>query len=398
MAWWARLVDRRSWQLSQLQSWADMGVGSGPTASSIIVTPENSLSVPAVFACCQVLAQDLARTPIKLRQQIATDTFEDAVDHPLFEILHALPNPEMTAYQVKAALMWSLLTYGQAFAEIVRVDGRITALWPLDARAMRVDRTPARVKRWTYTPLGQTYSWLFDASAPPILELVQETPLNRCRELVGTALALQEYTGHFFANGARPTGILQAPHHISQAQAQDLKERWLAIMSRSGSRHRGVGILEGGIEFKPIAADNDSSQLNETWSAINQMIAGTFRVPTWKIGDLTKTSYANMEAGELAYVTSTLDPFFQLWEDALRRDLLTSRQFGQFSIQFDRSALLRSDTKSLHESLAVGRNTGIYSVNDCRKKLGENPIPGGDDYLVNSALQPIGAPRDPTIV
>jgi HK97 family phage portal protein len=157
-------------------------------------------------------------------------------------------------------------------------------------------------------------------------------------------------------------------------------------------------VLEGGLEFKPIGSENDESQLNETWAAINQMIAGTFRVPTWKIGDLTKTSYANMEAGELAYVTSTLDPFFQLWEDALRRDLLTSRQFGQFSIQFDRSALLRSDTKSLHESLAVGRNTGIYSVNDCRKKLGENPIPGGDDYLVNSALQPIGAPRDPTIV
>jgi hypothetical protein len=41
--------------------------------------------------------------------------------------------------------------------------------------------------------------------------------------------------------------------------------------------------------------------------------------------------------------------------------------------------------------LAVGRNTGIYSINDCRKKLGENPIPGGDDYLVNSALQPAGA-------
>jgi hypothetical protein len=54
--------------------------------------------------------------------------------------------------------------------------------------------------------------------------------------------------------------------------------------------------------------DNERSQLTETQQAINAMIAGAFRVPTWKIGDLTKANYSNMEAGELAYVTSTLDP------------------------------------------------------------------------------------------
>ena len=35
--------------------------------------------------------------------------------------------------------------------------------------------------------------------------------------------------------------------------------------------------------------------------------------------------------------------------------------------------------------------TGFYSPNDCRRKLGQNPIPDGDDYLVNTALQPVGA-------
>ena len=79
----------------------------------------------------------------------------------------------------------------EPIAEIVRVDGRITALWPLDATVMQVDRTPARIKRWTYRRQGQTYTWLFDPSQPPILELMMETPLTRCRELVGTALALQ---------------------------------------------------------------------------------------------------------------------------------------------------------------------------------------------------------------
>src|SRR5882672_8860509 len=86
-----------------------------PTASGAIVSPQTALNVPAVFACCQVLAQDVARTPIKLRQQTAPNTFVDAVDHPLYEILHDLSNPEMTAYQVKHALMWQLLTFGRAY-------------------------------------------------------------------------------------------------------------------------------------------------------------------------------------------------------------------------------------------------------------------------------------------
>ena len=157
-------------------------------------------------------------------------------------------------------------------------------------------------------------------------------------------------------------------------------------------------MLEGGLEFKPIAMENDSAQLNETLRTLNVQIAGAFRVPPHKIGDLTNANYSNMAESELSYVTSTLDPYFECWESAVRRDLLTSRQYGAFTVQFDRSSLVRNDLKSLHESLAVGRNTGFYSVNDCRRKLGENPIgPEGDQYLVNSALQPVGAPREPTI-
>ena len=92
---------------------------SGPTESGAIVSPQTALSVPAVFSCCQVLSQDVARTPIRLRQKTADDTYEDAVDHPLWEILHDLANPEQTAFQVKHALQWQLLVYGRAYAEIV---------------------------------------------------------------------------------------------------------------------------------------------------------------------------------------------------------------------------------------------------------------------------------------
>jgi HK97 family phage portal protein len=132
--------------------------------------------------------------------------------------------------------------------------------------------------------------------------------------------------------------------------------------------------------------------LNETLQTIRTEIAGAWGVPTWRIGDLSKATYSNMEAGWNQYLTSTLDPLFQAWEEALRRDVLTTRQYGAYDVIFDRSTLIRSDVKSLHEALARGRDAGIYSTNDARRALGLNPIPvsaGGDAYLVNGNLTPI---------
>jgi HK97 family phage portal protein len=210
---------------------------------------------------------------------------------------------------------------------------------------------------------------------------------------------LQTYVARFFAGGARPDGVLRASGPISDDIATKLQAQWAAGYGRSGTNRRGVAVMDSSLEFKPIASQNDDAQLIETMHSLNVQIAGAFRVPPWKIGSLQDATYSNMEAGELSYITSTLDPYFECWESAVRRDLLTARQYGAYTVQFDRASLMRNDVKSLHESLAVGRNTGFYSINDCRRALGLNPIgPEGDEFLVNSALQPVGAPRAaPTI-
>jgi HK97 family phage portal protein len=390
LMFWQRWLERREAPVRPNLAALGHIFGSGLSSAGVSVTPEKALGVPAVFSCVQVLSQDVARTPIRLRRKVANDAYVDATDHDLFEILHDLPNPEQTAYQVKADLMQNLLAYGKAYAQVVRVDGRVTALWPLDSRGMRVDRDAARRKRWTYSGGdGQTYSWTFDPSTPPIFELVYNSPISRCRELIGIALGLQTFTGAFFANGGRLPGALQTTGTITPERMRTLREAWNAAHSGVANSHK-IAVLDGGIEYKAFAANNQEAQLTETLQAVNQMIAGVFRVPTWKIGDLSHANYSNMEAGEIAYVTSTLDPLYECWESAIQRDLLTNRQFGQFQVQFDRGALIRSDVKAQHDAIAVGVNTGFYSQNDARKMLGLNPIPDGDRYRVNSALQPVG--------
>lgn len=396
MAWWSQLFERRAVTLRELQSWSDLGL-SAPTVAGLPVSPDTALTVPAVFACCQVLSQDLARTPTKLRRQTAPDTFVDATDHPLYELLSALANPEMTAYQFKHALQWQLLTTGHAYAEIIRVEGRVVALWPLESARMRVDRDDQRRKRWTYTAGGQTFVWVFDASAPPILELAHESPIQRCRDIIGTALALQLYVGKFFNNGAQPTGVLTSPAKLTPEQQTKLREQWQARYAGASNAHK-TAILVGGMDFKTVAMDHDSAQMSETARALSTAICGAFRVPPWKAGLMESTNYSNMESGENSYTASTLDPFFESWEQALRRDLLTARQYGSYTVTFDRSALVRNDVNSLYDSLSRGIQNGFLSQNDARRALGLNPIPNGDVYMINSALQPVGAPEEEAVV
>jgi HK97 family phage portal protein len=394
MIWPFSLLSQRSqtWKVSQLQSWAELGIGSGPSAAGVLVTPETALSVPAVYACSSVLIQDVARCPLRLRRRVGPDTFEDAADHPLWEVVHDLANPETTAYSFKAQMMLDLLTHERAYAEIVRVDGRVVALWRLDPTAVFVDRDEQRRKRYrVMLANGQQQVWTFDASRPPVFELTHPSPIHRCRDLIGTALALQIYVGRFFANNARPGGILQTDGLLGTEAHNRLREVFDARAAGLYNAHRTL-ILEQGLKWQTVAPVNSDSQLNETMITLSTQIAGAFRVPTFKIGDLTKATYSNMESGENAYVNGTLDPYFTAWEHAIRRDLLTTRQYGQFDVTFDRSTLIRNDIKSLHEALARSRDAGIFTANDIRRKLGENPIPasqGGDVLLVNGNMRPI---------
>ena len=99
----------------------------------------------------------------------------------------------------------------------------------------------------------------------------------------------------------------------------------------------------------------------------------------------------------MSYITDSLDPWFELWEEALRRDVLTTRQYGQFTIAFDRQALVRNDVRSLNASLQSGIQNGYLSQNEARKTIGLNPIKDGDTYRVNSALAPVTGGKEPSV-
>jgi len=367
------------------------------TASGMTVTPSTAMSVPDVYACAMVLAQDVARCPLKLRVRQADGEWADADQHPLWEILHDLPNPEMTAGEFREQMQYSLVGHEVAYAEIVRrPNGQVKALWPLDSERMTVTRDALNVKRYSYRMNDRTLDWTFDPDRPPLLELRRQSPIHQCRDLIGLAMALDVYAAKFFANGARLSGLLTVDGSLKPDQRQAIRESFEG-MHRGADKAHKIGVMEGGAKFQPLTVPNNEAQFTETRKHIRTMIAGAFRVPPHKIGDLDRATFSNIEAQDRDYVNSSLNPYLVLWEQAVRRDLLTTRQYPNYVAIFDREALIEADSQSRANALAVGRQNGWWSVNDVRRKLNENPVPaseGGNTYHMNGNMIPLtGAPE-----
>ena len=94
--------------------------GSESTAG-VPVTLDGALSLPIVWTCVSLLARTVASLPLVVYRRTSIGK-ERAIDHPLYGVLHDLPNAEMTAFDLHAALMAHLALHGNAFCEIVR-DG-----------------------------------------------------------------------------------------------------------------------------------------------------------------------------------------------------------------------------------------------------------------------------------
>ena len=74
-----------------------------------------------------VLAEAIAALPLLVYRRLPNGGKERAPEHRLYPILHDQPNPEMTAYELRAALVGHVCLWGNAYCEIERSDAGINA-------------------------------------------------------------------------------------------------------------------------------------------------------------------------------------------------------------------------------------------------------------------------------
>jgi hypothetical protein len=141
-----------------------------------------------------------------------------------------------------------------------------------------------------------------------------------------------------------------------------------------------------------VGIPHDAAQFLETRKLQVTEMARWLRLPAHKINDLERSTFSNIEQQQLDYVTSALRTWLERWEQAVYTQLLLPQERERYFAEHIVDALLRGDTMARYQAYAVGRQWGWLSANDVREKENENPVYGGDAYLVPLNMVPAGQP------
>lgn len=362
-------------------------LGSQPTSSGIRVTEENAMRASAVFACVRILAETVASLPVHVYRRLPAGGKERATKHPLYSLLHDLPNPEITSFSFRETAMAHLCLWGNAYAEI-EYDGagRIRALWPLPPWRVQVERDPAtqRLKYIVTLDNGERQaldvSRVFHVPALSFNGLVGISPIRwAAREAIGLALATEQFGARFFDQGTNIGGVVTHPKTLSEQASRNLRESINETYAGLGKSHR-IMLLEEGMKYERIGIPPEEAQFLETRKFQVTEIARIFRVPPHMLADLERATFSNIEHQSIEFVTHTIRPWLVRWEQAIYRDLLFPDERKEYFVEFNVDGLLRGDIESRYRAYAIGRQWGWLSANDIREMENKNPIPGGDVY------------------
>ena len=347
-----------------------------------VVTPRNALTIIAVYAAVRLIAESVGSLPLILYERTADGGKRRATQHPLYELLHDQPNPEMTAVVFRETLQAHLGTWGNAYAQIVRDrGGRVRELWPLRPDRMTVKRNAAGALEYHYEGVQQPFAAeeILHIPALGFDGLMGYSPIALARRGLWLLLAAEEYGARFFENDARPGVVLKHPDKLTEEAYRHIKESWEESHSGVDKAHKPA-ILEEGMDIETVGLPPQDSQFLETRKFQVTEIARLYRIPPHMLADLDRATFSNIEHQGIEFVVYTLRPWLVRWEQAIRMRLLTPTERKRYFAEHLVDGLLRGDIKSRYEAYNIGRNGGWLSANDIRSLENMNPIPGGDTY------------------
>ena len=361
--------------------------GAQDEDTGLIVTPETSMQVAAVWSAIRLLAESVGILPLFIYRRVQAGGKERDPNHPLFNLLHATPNVFQTIYEFKEMMQIHVLLRGNAYAEIIPTGGRgVSQLIPLHPDRVRPFHAPDGRRAYEFTPLDGPTRILLQNEVLHIMGLSSDglkglNPIEHHRRSIGLSIGAEKYGARFFKNDAKPGVILEHPGRLTTEGRQNLRESW-ERMHRGVDRAHKTAILEEGLKAREMGMNPQDAQFLETRKFQVTDIARIFRVPPHMIGDLEKATFSNIEEQSLEFVVYNLTPWLVRWEQAVMRDLFAIEDRKTHLAEFLVDALLRGDIEGRFKAYAIARQWGWLSANDIRAIENLNPIKGGNIYLV----------------
>lgn len=269
------------------------------------------------------------------------------------------PSPETVTDDLIADSVASLAVRGNAYWLIGRSpDNRAAAirvLNPLDCLPVFNPRTGARTVQWNGREYGpDQIRHLRLLRIPGRAEGLG--PIQACRNIIDGAQDMSDYAAQWTRNGGVPTGILSTDQSITQAQADEMKDRWKKSVSIDG----GVAVMGSNMRYQHLPLKPSEVQFLESRAFDVLAVGRMFGIPAHMLLAAVNGSsmtYQNINDASVDFIRWTLMGYLRPIETALTQ-ILPARTKARFNLD----ALMRADTKTRMESHSIAIQAGIYDA------------------------------------
>lgn len=362
---------------------------ASPAAAGVSVTPISAMRVSAVFACVSRIAGAISTMPAHLYRNAADG--RDRVDDPLWWLLNEAPAENWIAASMWESIVMDMLLRESGFVFIGRNGmGQPRELIKLPWAVVHIEaeRTPTKGKRLKYF-VREADGTTYGVDAADMLhfpgfgfdgERAMSVISWAARNATGTAMAMDEYAGRFFANGSHPSIVIESPGKMNAAQIENLQTAYANKYSGLANAHRLPLVLTEGNTFKPVTISAKDAQLLEGRQFQVTDIARAFGVPPHMIGETSaSTSWGSgLEQMARGFITYTVQPHLVRIEQELNRKLF--RTASRY-VEFNRDAAMQGDSKAEAEYFKAalggpGSGPGWMAVDEVRKLKNQKPMGG----------------------
>ena len=388
-----------AWLLNALDqhSLSDSGIKVGPTSA---------LGDPRVLCAVQGIAFDIAKVPLNIyRKQNKRITIP--YKSPLWKVVRRKPCSFMTSFDWKVYIMFSLLLQGNSYCyKEYTGAGMLKALIPINPSRVtlfeaedgdifyrisgggRFERSliPTDIENGGGIMIPAERIW-HQKYLPQGSGLIGATPITLARNAIGVSLSQLKMSSSMAKSGAKLSGVIKHPKRMRKGTADRVRAQW--ANNYEGVEKAGrTAVLEEGMEFQPISMSAVDAQFIEQMKFSVLDICRIFRITPTKMMDLSRSTYNNNEQESLSYVTDTLMPHYERFEESLNVSLLSDEQAVDHYFEFDISRLTRGDTKAQVEQDTKYVQNGIVNRNEVRERLARDPYDHGNEFLIPQNMAP----------
>lgn len=350
-------------------------IAGGSTSSAVSV--ERALGLVPVYAAVRLLASSIASLPLHGYRKTGVD--DDTHERVELPGLFAKPGISGNRYAWKHRLVASLALRGNGVGWILQRDRDEypTMIEWLNPADVTVDDFKMSGPGSFAQPL-----WYYQGRLIPTQDIVHIpwftvpgkvwglSPIGACAMAISSGLSAQEYTRDWFDNGAVPPGKFKNTEKtIGRIESEEIRDRLV-----NSIRKRKPLVYGADWDYDPITVSEHEAKFIETLKLSASQIASIYGIPPEMIGGETGGSltYNTVEQHGINFVTFTLRPWLELIEDAFF-DLMPKPRY----VKFNADAMLRVDIQSRHTVYKIGREIGLYNIDELRALEDRPPLPDG---------------------